>query len=240
MKSSKTCVPGRTERGAPTLGNGADSSAVAQLLSDSEASLFAIPEEEFTPLVRKAIQTLMQELELLRRESKQTRAHLDALIRAADQDTLLPVFNRRAFTREISRFIAFAERYGTRSSLLYFDLDHFKSVNDAYGHAAGDHVLRAFCHLLAKNIRKSDILARVGGDEFAVILAYGSLDQAREKGAALMQNLREQPPLWNGRAVNLTFSCGAYELRAGQTPDCAMAEADRAMYVEKHAAAKLA
>ena len=78
---------------------------------------------------------------------------------------MLPILNRRAFVREISRFIAFAERYGTPSSLLYFDLDNFKAVNDAYGHAAGDVVLRHFSDLIASQIRDSDVLARLGGDE---------------------------------------------------------------------------
>ena len=214
------------------------SAKIARLVSTPKAAAFAIPEEEFTPRVRKAILTLTQEIERLSRESEDTRARLEDLIRTADQDMLLPILNRRAFMREISRFIAFAERYGTRASLLYFDLDHFKAVNDAYGHAAGDHVLRHFCALLSDNIRDSDVLARVGGDEFAIILAHSGLDQAAEKGAALMGYLREQPPFWNGKEVNLRFSCGAHELRAGQTADCAMAEADRAMYAQKRAAAE--
>jgi len=214
------------------------SAKITQLVANPKAAAFAIPETEFTPRVRKAIQMLIHEVERLSRQSAETRARLEDLIRTADQDMLLPVLNRRAFMREISRFIAFAERYGTRASLIYFDLDQFKAVNDAYGHAAGDAVLRHFCAQLSGNIRDSDILARVGGDEFAVILAHGSLEQAKEKGAALMQVLREQPPSWNGREVNLTFSYGAHELHAGETADIAMEQADRAMYAQKRAAAK--
>jgi diguanylate cyclase (GGDEF)-like protein len=209
------------------------SAKIARLADSPRAAALAIPKEEFTPRVRKAIEMLMREVERLSRESQETRTQLDDLIRTADQDMLLPVLNRRAFMREISRFIAFAERYGTQAVLLYFDLDHFKSVNDAHGHAAGDAVLRHFCTLLSDNIRDSDVLGRVGGDEFAVILAHSSLQQAKEKGAALMRHLRQQQPFWNGREVPLTFSCGAYELRAGQTADCALAEADRAMYAQK-------
>jgi diguanylate cyclase (GGDEF)-like protein len=204
----------------------------------ASASLLGIPEEEFTPSVREAAGRLVHEIELLRREVEQTRIRLEDMARTADQDTLLPILNRRAFMREISRFIAFAERYGTPSSLLYFDLDNFKAVNDAHGHAAGDVVLRHFSDLIASQIRDSDILARLGGDEFGVLLAHVTLDQAKKKGLAVAQSLRDKPPLWNGLPVALSFSCGTHELHAGQKADLAMAEADQAMYEEKRARAR--
>jgi diguanylate cyclase (GGDEF)-like protein len=178
---------------------------------------------------------LLGEVEHLRGQIEQTRARLEDMARTADQDMLLPILNRRAFVREISRFIGFASRYGTPSSLLYFDLDDFKTVNDQHGHAAGDVVLRHFSDLLASQIRESDVLARVGGDEFAVILAHVTLDQALNKGTAIAQTLREKPPLLNGSVVELRFSCGASELRGDQTVEEALAAADRAMYSEKRA-----
>ena len=141
--------------------------------------------------------------------------------------------------REISRFIGFADRYGTPSSLLYFDLDNFKAVNDQHGHAAGDLVLRHFCDLLKSQIRDSDVVARLGGDEFGVLLAHVTLDQATNKGQAIAQTLREALPLVNGQVVELKFSCGASELRADQTADEAMAAADHAMYAEKRLRATL-
>jgi diguanylate cyclase (GGDEF)-like protein len=202
------------------------------------ASVLGIPEGEFTPGVRDAVMTLVHEVDRLRLEVEQTRERLADMARAADQDMLLPILNRRAFVREISRFIAFAERYGTPSSLLYFDLDDFKTVNDAHGHMAGDFVLRHFSDLLASQIRDSDILARIGGDEFAVILAHVTLDQATKKGANLSQVLLDNPPVWNGHPVALRFSCGTYELHAGANADTAMASADRAMYAQKRSSAK--
>jgi diguanylate cyclase (GGDEF)-like protein len=217
VKASKAPVPAV---GAPTV----------------VASVLGIPEGEFTPNVRDAIMSLMHEVDRLRSEIEQTRARLEAMARTADQDMLLPILNRRAFVREISRFIAFAERYGIPSSLLYFDLDDFKAVNDAHGHSAGDFVLRHFSDLLASQVRDSDVLARIGGDEFAVILAHTTLDQATKKGTTLSQMLREKPPVWNGHPVNLNFSCGTYELHAGANADIAIANADRAMYAQKRSA----
>jgi len=137
-----------------------------------DASALGIPEAEFTPRVRAAVASLMQQSDELRRELAEARARLEETARTADQDMLLPVLNRRALVREISRFIGFADRYGTPSTLLYFDLDDFKTVNDEFGHAGGDSVLSHFSNLVAGQIRDSDVFGRIGGDEFAVILAH--------------------------------------------------------------------
>ena len=144
--------------------------------------MLGIPEAEFTPRVRDAIMTLMHEVDRLRKEVEHARAKLDDMARTADQDMLLPILNRRAFVREITRFTAFAERYKTSSSLIYIDLNNFKTVNDAHGHAAGDAVLRHISDLILGQIRESDVFARIGGDEFGVILAHVTADQATKKG----------------------------------------------------------
>jgi diguanylate cyclase (GGDEF)-like protein len=239
MKIGKSETPSRSGgRSRSAAGAGKPSAKIET--APGIAGVLGIPEEELTPRVRSAITPLLQEVEHLRLEVEQARVRMEEMARAADQDMLLPVLNRRAFVREISRFIHFAERYGTPSSLLYFDLDDFKTVNDAHGHAAGDVVLRHFADLVAAQIRDSDILARIGGDEFAVILAHVTLEQAAKKGASLAQSLREQPPVWNGQTVHLSFSYGAYELHAGALADSAIAHADRAMYAQKRAGAKKA
>jgi diguanylate cyclase (GGDEF)-like protein len=193
---------------------------------------------EFTPRVRDAIMTLMHEVDRLRRDLDQTRSRLDDMVKAADQDMLLPILNRRAFVRELSRFIGFAERYGTPSSVVYFDLNNFKQVNDAHGHAAGDAVLHQFASLLASQTRETDVLARIGGDEFGLILAHVTLDQAQKKAENLAQNLRDTPPAWNGKPVPVDFSFGVCELRAGASPDHSIAEADQAMYEQKRSGPK--
>jgi diguanylate cyclase (GGDEF)-like protein len=135
--------------------------------------------------------------------------------------------------REIARFTAFAERYGTPSSLIYFDLDDFKRVNDAHGHDVGDAVLRHVSDLIVSQIRESDVFARIGGDEFGVILAHVTAEQAARKGASLAKALQDRPPLIGGQQVPLAFSYGVYELRPGEPPDTAMRQADRAMYTQK-------
>src|SRR5258708_33587832 len=231
MNVGKSGRPRRT-------GRAGGSARSRQTVPVRSASLLGIPEEEFTPSVREAASRLVDEIELLRREVEQTRTRLEDMARTADQDTLLPILNRRAFVREISRAIALVAHYGTPSSLLYFDLDNFKAVNDAHGHAAGDVVLRHFSDLIDSQIRDSDVLARLGGDEFGVLLSHVTLDQAKKKGVAVAESLRNNLPLWNGLPVALSFSCGAHELHPGQSADIAMAEADSAMYAEKRAGAR--
>jgi diguanylate cyclase (GGDEF)-like protein len=235
MKIGKSDRPGRTERipASYKAGSAPAAPATEQAAPAATASVLGIPEAEFTPRVRDAIMTLMHEVDRLRGEVEQTRVRLEEVSRTADQDMLLPILNRRAFVREISRFIGFAERYGTPSSLLYFDLDDFKAVNDAHGHAGGDAVLRHFSVNLAGQIRDSDILARIGGDEFGIILAHTTLDQAKSKATSLEQSLRDHPAIWNGQPVSLTFSCGCCELHAGESADSAIAQADQAMYADK-------
>src|SRR5215467_7953058 len=127
-KSDRTSRTTRVRGGYKSTGRKEVTSSVTPVTAS--ASVLGIPEQEFTPRVRDAIMTLMHEVDVLRRELDQTRSRLDDLVKAADQDMLLPILNRRAFVRELSRFIGFAERYGTPSSVVYFDLNNFKHIND--------------------------------------------------------------------------------------------------------------
>jgi diguanylate cyclase (GGDEF)-like protein len=199
------------------------------------ASVLGIPDAEFTPKVRDAIMGLMGEVDNLRRELNQTRARLDEMEKAADQDQLLPIRNRRAFVRELTRYIAFRGRYNTPASLIYFDLNLLKKVNDTHGHAAGDAVLKHFSDVLLTHVRDSDCVARLGGDEFAVLLSHADQDQALKKADVLAQALSAQPTVWKGEPIPVTFSYGAFELNAGDNADIAMARADEAMYAQKRA-----
>ncbi len=105
--------------------------------------------------------------------------------KTADQDQLLPLLNRRAFVRELTRYIAFTGRYNTPASLIYFDLNHFKQINDTHGHAGGDAALEHFAETLLSHVRDSDCVGRLGGDEFGVLLTHAdqaSLEESRCPG----------------------------------------------------------
>ena len=104
-------------------------------------TVMGLAEADLSPGVRAALLTLMEEVERLRRELQLSRGRIEHLERLADEDTLVPLANRRAFLRELSRMMSFVERYATASSVLYFDVNDLKKINDAHGHAAGDAAL---------------------------------------------------------------------------------------------------
>ena len=199
------------------------------------ASVLGIPESEFTPRVRDAIMGLMSEVDTLRRELNQTRARLDEVEKTADQDGMLPLLNRRAFVRELTRYISFAGRYNTPASLIYFDLNRLKQTNDTLGHAAGDAVLAHFSEVLTAHVRDSDCVGRLGGDEFGVLLSHANQEQAQRKADFLAKALEASPTKWNGNIIPVSFAYGAFELKSGDNPDVAMARADQAMYEQKRA-----
>ena len=200
------------------------------------ASILGIPEAEFTPRVRDAIMGLMSEVENLRRELTYTRARLDEVEKAADQDQLLPLLNRRAFVRELTRYISLTGRYNTPASLIYFDLNYFKQINDTHGHAGGDAALKHFAETLMSHVRDTDCVGRLGGDEFGVLLNHADQHNALKKADGLAEALRASPTIWNGQAIPVSFSYGAFELKPGDSADLAMARADEAMYAQKRAA----
>jgi diguanylate cyclase (GGDEF)-like protein len=225
--------------GAAAYTRAADSSAPARSIADV-ASVLDIPESEFTPKVQAAITALMGEVERLRRDLQQSQARVAHLEQLADQDTLTPVSNRRAFVRELTRMMAFADRYDAVSSLVYFDLNGLKPVNDSYGHAAGDAVIAHVARVLVQNVRDSDIVGRLGGDEFGVLLAYTDEAGAREKATALATAVAAQPVDWNGVQIPTSVSWGVHTFRNGDKAHEALDAAaqaidaaDRAMYAQK-------
>jgi diguanylate cyclase (GGDEF)-like protein len=197
------------------------------------ASVFGIPENEFTPKVRDAIMNLMGEVDSLRRELDRTKQRLEEVEKSADQDQLLPVLNRRAFVRELTRQISAIERYKTPASLIYFDLNRFSQVNDIHGHAGGDAALKHFADVLLANVRESDVIGRLGGDEFGILLTHATQEQAHTKADQLAAKLNASPAEWNGGTIQVSFAYGAFELKPGDNADAAMARADEAMYAHK-------
>ncbi len=212
---------------------GKDKVSKPREISDT-TSVMGIPEPELTPKVRAAIMALMEEVDQLRRDLDATRAHLDHLELMADQDSLLPVFNRRAFVRELSRLLSYSERYGSASAVLYFDINSFKQINDTHGHAAGDAALALVARTLIEQVRGSDIVGRLGGDEFGVILAQSDQAMAIEKAEQLAAAIRATPFVWEGQTIQLDAAYGIYAFREGGDASSALAAADKAMYAHKN------
>ncbi|MFI4975583.1 MAG: GGDEF domain-containing protein [Caulobacterales bacterium] len=215
----------------------AGASARASPAAVDETGFLGLGESELTPAVRAAIATLVVELEELRREVSQLKARLVDAEAEADQDALTPVKNRRAFLRELHRIAAFSARYGGAASLVYFDLDGLKSVNDRFGHAAGDEALKAVAERLRANVRESDVVGRMGGDEFAVILVQADEEVARTKAAALAKVIESAPVQSGDWMAPLHVSYGVRQIDASLDPETLVSQADAAMYGMKRARA---
>ncbi len=197
------------------------------------ATLAGIPEAELTPKVRAAIDRLLSDVAHLREELELAKRRIQHLEDLADQDVLVPVANRRAFVRELSRLMAFAQRYGTQGSVLYFDINGMKEINDSLGHGAGDAALRHVAEVLVGNVRASDMVGRLGGDEFGVILSQSDQEAARGKAERLAQAILSRPLEWEGRRLDIEISFGTYSFAGGESVDDALAAADHAMYRHK-------
>ena len=169
----------------------------------------------------------------LRSELAKALARVEELKASADTDFLLDVLNRRGFERELNRSIAFIKRYHASGALVVLDVDRLKPINDEFGHAAGDQVLKAIVAALLREVRTSDVVGRLGGDEFAVLLWNLSETDARAKAVALEQTIDALSFEFRGRSVTSGASAGVAVLDVHSDPRTALEEADSAMYVRK-------
>jgi diguanylate cyclase (GGDEF)-like protein len=169
----------------------------------------------------------------LRSELARARARVAQLEAAADQDFLLDIPNRRGFERELNRAVAYIQRYHASGALIVLDVDRLKPINDTYGHAAGDEVLKAIVAVLSRHIRSSDVIGRLGGDEFALLLWNLSETDARAKAAALEAAIDALSFRFGGSNVSAGASAGVAILGSHAEAGKALEEADSAMYVRK-------
>ena len=160
-------------------------------------------------------------------------ARIEELQASADTDFLLDIPNRRGFERELHRAIAFIKRYHASGALIVLDVDRLKPINDAFGHAAGDQVLKAVVAELQRQVRASDVIGRLGGDEFALLLWHLSETDAHAKAAALEQAIDRLSFVFRGHTATAGVSAGVALLGPHAEAGKALEEADRAMYVRK-------
>lgn len=178
---------------------------------------------------------LAAEVERLERELALARKQVAALEARADIDPLTNLPNRRAFERELVRSLAYLKRHGNSAVLLYLDLDDFKHINDDHGHAAGDDMLRAVARVLGRHVRESDVVARIGGDEFALLLWNCDEAHARAKAVALEAAIGRTTAVHGGAMLAVGASVGVAPLLPLDRPADAIHRADQAMYARKAA-----
>jgi diguanylate cyclase (GGDEF)-like protein len=176
-------------------------------------------------------------LTIRRLEAQLAEAHarIAELRAVAETDFLLDILNRRGFARELTRAVAFIARYGATGALVVLDIDRLKPINDAFGHAAGDAVLKAVVGVLRRHIRASDVIGRLGGDEFVLLLWNVSEADARAKAQVLETAIDQLTFVFRDISVSAGASAGVAALGPDTDGDTALAQADRAMYVRKTA-----
>jgi diguanylate cyclase (GGDEF)-like protein/PAS domain S-box-containing protein len=149
----------------------------------------------------------------------------------ATRDALTNCVNRRSFLEIAAKEIERADRYGNRLSLAMIDADHFKDINDQYGHAVGDRVLRSIADRCRSALRKTDVLGRFGGEEFVVLFVETGLHEAQRVAERLRMRVSE--PVTGREGVPVTISAGVVERRPGETVDTMLTMADEALYQAK-------
>jgi diguanylate cyclase (GGDEF)-like protein/PAS domain S-box-containing protein len=164
-------------------------------------------------------------------------ARVQELSDSSITDPLSGLFNRRYFDAVLEQSHAMFERLGRRYGVLYLDLDHFKSINDTFGHAAGDEAIRFVADVLSSNARGMDVTARYGGDEFTVICPVATCEELESYGLRLVRLVHESLLTPTGEAeLALTASAGGSLVdTADQDAYAALRRADAAMYDAKHA-----
>jgi len=169
----------------------------------------------------------------LNQEIARLRLRVIELEHAADTDPLIPVYNRRAFIREVKRAQTVKSRYNMVSSLIFFDLNGFKAINDCFGHAVGDALLQKVGESLTNAVRDCDMVARLGGDEFGVLLFKSTPDVARAKAAALACHIAAQTIETPQGEVSVSTAWGVAACDSDFTTEEILDRADREMYLSK-------
>jgi diguanylate cyclase (GGDEF)-like protein len=169
----------------------------------------------------------------LRTELARALRKIEELQASADTDFLLAIPNRRGFERELARALAYIKRYRASGALIVLDVDRLKPINDAFGHAAGDQVLKAIVAVLTSQVRSSDIVGRLGGDEFALLLWNLSETDAKAKAFALEEAIDRLTFDFQGNTITAGASAGVAMLGSHAEAGRALEEADSAMYLRK-------
>ncbi len=171
----------------------------------------------------------------LEEENKRLKGRVAELERLVVCDTLTPLFNRRHFMEELDRWCWRTHRYGGAYGLLFIDVDNLKSVNDSHGHVAGDALLTAIAKALLGAIRRSDLAARVGGDEFAILLDNIPESELAAKAEKIAKSVGKLQVAFEGVVLTPSISAGYTVIEPGIKASELLLRADRSMYAAKQA-----
>jgi diguanylate cyclase (GGDEF)-like protein len=179
---------------------------------------------------------LVEEIDRLRGKVATLQERVEQLDQLAHQDALINLPNRRGFMRELKRVIARVARYNDRAAMLFVDLDGLKTINDSFGHGAGDEALIQVARLLTKGVRASDVVARIGGDEFGILLESSDDERAYDTAVRLSELISGTSLVYEGDALPLSVAIGVSVIGPEDSVESVIARADEEMYRRKVAA----
>ena len=199
-----------------------------------------IAEPAALPSQPSELEAVTAELEKTKRILTIKETELKAVIAQADEvshtDALTFLPNRRQIIGDLQREVIFSDRYGTPLSISLLDVDHFKSINDTYGHTVGDDVLRRLAGELREHIRYPDTIGRYGGEEFLIVLPHSTLKAATEQGERLCEYVRSLRIQSGEQEFHVTVSIGVAQYKVHQEEwQAFLSRADAALYQAKNA-----
>lgn len=179
------------------------------------------------------IKKLTEKIAKMEGDSEHLRSHLEETQQQAYKDVLTGIPNRNAYEERLSEEVARARRYGSVLCMVVWDVDNFKNINDSYGHAAGDRVLKVIAEKLNDSIRETDFLARFGGEEFILLLPGTELEPTRQVAEKLRESIEATPFHFRDSNVTITVSGGIAQLKKDETTNSLFERADKALYKAK-------
>jgi len=192
------------------------------------ALVMGIPETELTPRVQEALSIIMNEFDRLREELDRLQDHVAFLEKQADEDPVLPVLNRRALTRELSRVLVHAMQTETNASFLDIEIANLAEIKRRHGRAAADAVMTHVAGVLRQGVRASDVVGSLGDGDIGVILALTEGEAARDKAHELASAFAVHPFRWQGERLFLAVTWGFHAFVAGDTAASVIEGAERA------------
>jgi diguanylate cyclase (GGDEF)-like protein len=220
--------------------------AVTNLIVQSVLAAFGLVHPAFGPMFAEALLLAIivappiywLVLRPVRREfdrRQQAEERAESMGRLAITDTLTHIMNRRGITVALLDAMAQSERYRTPLTVAMADIDHFKQVNDTYGHEAGDKVLAEIAGVLADGLRMPDKVGRYGGEEFLIIFPHTTLAQARKIADRIRVSVGKHRIAVDDTRLQLTISLGVTQFQRGEDLEQFLSRADRALYQAKEA-----
>lgn len=192
-------------------------------------------EEEFLngDLNQETVKKLLLKMDSLKRQIRLQEDLIHGLKQQARRDSLTGALNRRAFEHELSRALSLFRRYNHNGALLLIDVNDFKTINDTLGHLAGDAILKHIVDVLIRNTRDTDLVCRMGGDEFCIIMKEITAADSNRKLEELMDTVASTPCVYEGRDIYISVSIGACAFTQAENKTDLMAKADNQMYSRK-------